>query len=289
MKHLIQLLSILLLLSCNENSNQNKETNTTSEPEERPSLQEDLMHYWDDFPYADPIAFTDSAHISNMLLRWIDALTQLPDSDVQVCARTVVTAGGGSPSGQKSMFQWLEKYLNDPNSPVRNEELFIPVLQAFTEDSIIDEIDKVRPRFLLSQAMKNRKGTKATDIDILLTDGSRKHLYDVCTPLILIYFFNPDCHDCKRVGGMLAEEPIFQQLQQQGRLTILAIYPDEDLTSWQKYQGTFPREWITGRLDKAYERDKYVLPAIPSLYLLDSSHIVLLKDATIEMIMHRLS
>ena len=39
-----------------------------------------------------------------------------------------------------------DKYLYDPNSPMRNEEFYIPVLDAMLASPLLEEIEKVRPK-----------------------------------------------------------------------------------------------------------------------------------------------
>lgn len=75
--------------------------------------------------------------------------------------------------------------------------------------------------------------------------------------------------------------PIINQLLEQKRLTVLSIYPDEELDEWRKHLNEFPKEWVNG-YDKTFaikEQQLYDLKAIPTLYLLNKDKTVLLKDA----------
>ena len=68
----------------------------------------------------------------------------------------------------------------------------------------------------------------------------------------------------------------------QGRLKVLALYPDEDLAAWRDYRSNMPASWINA-YDKGCvirEKSTYNLSAIPALYLLDRDKRVLVKDAT---------
>ena len=75
---------------------------------------------------------------------------------------------------------------------------------------------------------------------------------------------------------------MLNELQELGRLKILAIYPDTDIEAWRDYQPNMPKRWISGYdADMAISRDRsYNLRAIPALYLLDSEKRVLVKDGT---------
>lgn len=65
-------------------------------------------------------------------------------------------------------------------------------------------------------------------------------------------------------------------------LAILALYPDESLTSWNKNKGIYPYNWIVARYARDIDRERYNIPAIPSTYLLDKNKKVIYKDAIIE-------
>ena len=107
-------------------------------------------------------------------------------------------------------------------------------------------------------------------------------LYGIKSEYTLIYFNNPECHDCGRVHGYLVASKVFTTLLRTGRLKLLALYPDEDLGSWTRHKDEYPSTWIAARYAKKSDRDSYHLLAIPSLYLLDKTKRVLLKDATVE-------
>ncbi len=190
----------------------------------------------------------------------------------------------GCKEKQQRLFGWAESLFGDPNSPVRNEDLYIAVLEAFIEDSLIQEEQKIRPRYLLKTAQKNRPGSTATDFELWTVQGKRMKLSEVASPYLLLYFFNPDCQDCGRVTKYLQESPLFQDLQRQQILKVVAVYPDEDLEIWKNYRNKISREWIAGRFVGEKDRDAFYLPAIPMLYLLDKDKKVLLKDATVEYI-----
>lgn len=82
-------------------------------------------------------------------------------------------------STDSSMFVYFsglyEKYLYDPNSPMRDESLYIYVLDAVLEAPFLDEVSKIRPAHLLELALKNRVGEPATDFTYTLVDGKKRN------------------------------------------------------------------------------------------------------------------
>jgi hypothetical protein len=65
-------------------------------------------------------------------------------------------------------------------------------------------------------------------------------------------------------------------------LKVLAVYPDENLEIWKKHLNDLPPAWINSydQSQTIRQHQTYDLKAIPTLYLLDESKRVLLKDAT---------
>ena len=51
---------------------------------------------------------------------------------------------------------------------MRNEEFYIPVLEAMAASPVLEEIEKVRPKARLELAQKNRIGTKAINFTYTL-------------------------------------------------------------------------------------------------------------------------
>ena len=173
--------------------------------------------------------------------------------------------------------------LADPNSPLRNEECYIPFLEYAIKEGKIDEAYKERYSFQLRNALKNRVGTIANDFKYITREGTTGTLKSIKANYTLIYFNNPDCHDCKRVYNILAgDSPTLAHLVARGELAILALYPDESLTSWNKNKGIYPYNWIVARYARDIDRERYNIPAIPSTYLLDKNKKVIYKDAIIE-------
>lgn len=184
-----------------------------------------------------------------------------------------------------------ELYLLDPNSPYRNEELFIPVLEHFAASPLASEEQRAHAAWLAPRITLNRPGQVAADFDFISPKGRRENLHatiDARKPQrTLLFFSNPGCPNCKEITETLSQDLGIQAMVEDGRLLVVNIYPDEDLQAWLDYLPNYPAEWICG-----YDPDQllnsetvYWLRAIPSLYLLDEQKRVILKDATLEQLL----
>ena len=77
-------------------------------------------------------------------------------------------------------------------------------------------------------------------------------------------------------GGVLMP---LDDLIAKGRLAIVNVYPDADLTEWRSYAPIYPKNWYNGyNGDLDVAGGLYNLRAIPSLYVLDENKNVVFKD-----------
>ena len=65
------------------------------------------------------------------------------------------------------------------------------------------------------------------------------------------------------------------------------IFIDREVDAWKAKAATYPKNWINGYDHNFTIREDliYNVRAIPSLYLLDSSKRVILKDAPVEQVL----
>lgn len=175
----------------------------------------------------------------------------------------------------------VEKYLFDPNSPFRDEDLYgLYAEKLASYEGLSSEMRAKYDRDARLCAL-NRVGTKATDFRFADRRGTVRTLHGIDAPYILLFFSNPGCEACMNIINVLKGEPSISQMITSGKLKVLNIYIDEDLEAWRSYMPIYPEEWYNGfDPDFAIRNETlYNVRAIPSLYLLDSEKTILLKDS----------
>ncbi len=249
-----------------------------------------LGHYWEGLDWKDTTLIGSDA-LDKAFEKWMQSILWIPQADAATVTGSIVSCGHGYPDMQTALYRMIAEVLNDPNSEVRNDELFLPVLEAYTTDTIIPEADRMRPAFLLKQLGMNRLGTIASDFTISLLKGGTATLDKLSvTPFTILYFFNPDCPGCEDISEVLKTDPELQKLEDRDFVRIVAVYPDPDPEPWDAHKNdVYPYGWIPGRLANEAERDKYYLQAIPTLYLLDKDRRIILKDASVETVIGMLT
>ena len=243
-----------------------------------------VSNYWNNFHFAD----TTYIHLPDIteqaFVDYLDILPHLEIDNVHCSISNMLDKAIEMDTTHKVYLYFLElykSYLYDANSPMLNEEIYIIVANYILEDTVSNIAVKERAKFNLSMMLKNRKGNIATDIIYTTDKGETSNLHSLDKAYTLLYFYNPDCHACKETSTYLMESPVIKELLEKGRLDILALYPDEDISLWKKYIMHIPPSWINAYDKEQLIRNKttYDLRAIPSLYLLDKNKRILLKDA----------
>jgi len=152
-----------------------------------------------------------------------------------------------------------EHYLDNPYSPMRNDRTYATLIEAVAAmpDNAISSTERIKLLDKSRLLRLNLPGNKASNFTLTTPDGREKSLQEINADLLLLYFYDPDCEQCKETQKHMEQSRILKDK----RLQILRVNPtDYDLA---------------GRLLYWFDR-------MPSLYLLDKDKRVILKDATIE-------
>ena len=174
-----------------------------------------------------------------------------------------------------------EKYLYDPNSPLRNEEYYLHYAENLSSYAGYDQILRDKYVRQVNGCSLNRIGAKAADFAFADSRGRVTTLYDIKAPYTLLFFSNPGCEACMSIIDMLKGEPRVAEMLSSGFLAVVNVYIDEDIQAWMDYMPIYPTEWHNGFDQNQAIRTEglYSVRAIPSLYLLDYEKRVILKDA----------
>lgn len=242
-----------------------------------------VRHYWENVDFADTTYLDHREVMEQAWVDYIDIMKLVPEETAISAIKQMYKDAGK----KKKVFFYFtdlaEKYLYDPNSPMRNEELYIPVLDAMLESAVLDDTEKILPKGRRDLAEQNRLGRQAEDFTYTLVSGKSGTLYGVKADYTLLFINNPGCHACEEGIKELKQAPAINKEFEAGNLKILSVYPDEDKEEWERHLSDFPKEWINGYDKKLMIKEKnlYDLKAIPTLYLLDKNKKVLLKDAVV--------
>lgn len=248
-----------------------------------------VFHYWDRFDFTNR-RLIDRAEITEQaFVDYINILGHVPREKANESLVYTLEKASVDSLMYRHLVALFEKYLYDPNSPFRNEEMYIPVLNEAVRSSSITEERRSTLLFQQEMVLKNRVGKRAANFLYTLPSGQSKGLYDLKSEYTLLIFSNPGCNTCEVVIKKLEQSKELNRafsMNTPGRtmLTILTVYPDEDIDEWISHLDKMPATWIHG-YDKGMvitHKKLYDIKAIPTLYLLDKEKKVILKDISIE-------
>jgi thioredoxin-related protein len=242
------------------------------------------LHYWDTFDFGDT-ACVHAPDVTDQAL--VNFVFILPYASAEAQTKGIDTLLSKAQVNDRVFGYFtalLDRYLYEPNSPLYNEELYIPVLRYLLASPKVDSLRKSTYDFRLSMALKNRKGTKATDIVYGDVKGKKHTLWTTATDRrTLLVFFDPECEHCVEIIGKLRTEALLKEQVDSGQLAILAIYAEGNKEAWEKAKTDMPDGWLIG-CDRSGIRKHtlYDLKAMPTFYLLDKDKTVILKDANVK-------
>ena len=250
-----------------------------------------VMHYWDRFDFSDETLTLRPEITEQAFVDYINILSYVPFDRTKESLNYTLRKAEANNTMYTYFGTLFDKYFYGANSPFRNEEFYIPVLQELVNSEILSETDKSRYRFQFEMVMKNRVGETANDFAYTLASGESQRMHSIKSEYLVLMFSNPGCSTCASVTDVLTKSPTINEAfsmnsPSRTMVTVLTVYPDADIDEWRSYLPQMPANWIHS-YDKETTITKqklYDIKAIPTLYLLDKDKKVILKDTSIEAI-----
>lgn len=253
-----------------------------TDPEERRSYL--LAHYWDEFDFADTTLLHRAEVTEQGVVNYIALVASHPDeaeADASLDAFCRLLAP--SEEARQTMASLMDKYLYDPMSPMRNDALYVRFLNKLLVYVPAGDARRERWNFLRELAGRNNPGQEATDFTYYLPDGSRHTLRGTKAEHLLLLFYDPECENCHAAMQEMKANAALAEAVRSGRVTVLAIYTEGNPDVWKARLGEMPAGWVVGT-DREIIKTKalYDLKAMPTLYLLDRTKRVQMKDVAFD-------
>ena len=236
-----------------------------------------ISDFWSEFNFVDSANYNSKKKKTDILFsKYIVQSQSLPYSEISRENNKLLSKCEKYENVFIYFWRLFEKYYYDPDSPYRNDSLYINILSYIIDSSVLP-VTYNKAMYQWRLIHKNRVGFKAEDFSFTISTGAKKHLYDVKNDYIVLFFNMPDCEECIRTKEILESRSNSMK-----NVSILAIYPNNDYLLWSNVE--YPERWING-YDKdliILKRELYDLRAFPTMYLLDRNMNVVLKDPSIK-------
>lgn len=217
------------------------------------------LHFYDAMDWSDPKMSADDAQTQ----AWADFLSILPYTSSGNDSAAISRLFSSIPAGFIPLYDELaEAYLLSADSEFTSERLYVQTLNSILSRPDLSATDRAFHKAHLEYLNLNAPGSAATDFTFTTSDGTTARLSDFVgkTPYLLIVFHDPDCDVCHNLLATLDTDHEWQSLKSEGTLAI--ITPE-----------------ITDELEETF-RMLYT----PSLYLLDSSGHVIVRNVLLDKI-----
>jgi hypothetical protein len=208
-----------------------------------------LVGYWDGYAFTDTMNIHRPEVTMKAFAGYAELLSRIGREEAGTAIRGLLERTCEDSTGRmyNHFLGLLKEAFYNPISPLRDDELYIPVLEYALGDSTLAEIDRSHLFFDLSGMRLNRVDSISTDFAWQDIEGRKGRLSTAKGHYRLVYFNNPDCHACEEMTRRLAGDQVISGLVSSGYLSVLAVYPDRDQASWREHAGSFPPEWINPR------------------------------------------
>ena len=281
---------------------------TLREPAERAAYV--IGHFWDAMDFTDARRALDRDFVEQNFSNFISVFPYADEGARRQAVGTLLSRAAADSAAYMTVLDVAELYLFDPNSPMRSEEFYLPFLEYATTAQTPFAYPTARLHYQIEAVRKNRPGMPAADFAFVTRAGRATSLRaevealrqkpsgtqpqgrsdarrtDVATtehaaeaPHLLLVFYDPDCDHCREVMSALQEDAELAHRVADGRMGVVAVYSGEDRTLWERTAATLPEAWTVGYESGLLQDDgRYILRAMPTLYLIGADGRVVLKD-----------
>lgn len=241
-------------------------------PQERAAYA--LDHFWDAMDFVTDDRCLDTLFVEQTFANFLAILSVAQDDVAQKAVSKLLDKVSSREAARELISYVVDKYLDEPGSPMRNEDQLMMFLRHTAADESLPSVVREVAAIRLSHAEKNRPGTVPADFHILTSDGQRTTLHKCLNGMqTIVMFYDPDCEHCMDIKKRLAEVNLHEGMQ------VVAIDVVGDKAAWEANNASMPSGWIVGfALDPIEEEETYVFREMPTFYVIGSDGKISMKD-----------
>ncbi len=207
-------------------------------------------HYWDNYNFADTLMLKSEEVTEQGFVNFIDILGRFSPAIAQKGIAGFTQRAFKNTAAKERFESLIEHYFENPQSPLRNDRVYLYFLEEMKNSPCFDEAEKERLAFKIKTTNKNLPGDIAINFNFKDENGKSHQLSDYRDQKVILYFYDPDCENCHKVSAWLKQQTIPADIK------VLKIIADNPISHI------------------------YSLRAMPTIFLLDKGNLVVLKDCT---------
>ncbi len=179
-----------------------------------------------------------------------------------------------------TLAQMAERLCGTDSAEYASEDLMQPFAQAVANSKKVKSPEKARYAAMARRMQNSRLGTVPSNFSFTVPDGSKAMFSDITEPTVLLFFYEPDCLDCRLARTRLGNDFVVKTLIAHKLLKVVAIYPGEPDETWQADIESMPDQWVIGA---APDIDlDFTIKRTPQLYFLDENRKITDKDFSVD-------
>lgn len=207
-------------------------------------------HYWDNYNFADTLMLKSEEVTEQGFVNFIDILGRFNPAIAQKGIAGFTQRAFKNTAAKERFESLIEHYFENPQSPLRNDRVYLLFLEEMKNSPCFDEAEKERLAFKIKTTNNNLPGDIAINFNFKDENGKSHQLSDYRDQKVILYFYDPDCENCHKVSAWLKQQTIPADIK------VLKIIADNPISHI------------------------YSLRAMPTIFLLDKGNLVVLKDCT---------
>lgn len=207
-------------------------------------------HYWDNYNFADTLMLKSEEVTEQGFVNFIDILGRFSPAIAQKGIAGFTRKAFLHTAAKERFESLIEHYFENPQSPLRNDRVYLLFLEEMKNSPCFDEAEKERLAFKIKTTNKNLPGDIAINFNFKDENGKSHQLSDYRDQKVILYFYDPDCENCHKVSAWLKQQTIPTDIK------VLKIIADNHISHI------------------------YSLRAMPTIFLLNKGNLVVLKDCT---------
>ncbi|NAS11126.1 redoxin domain-containing protein [Flavobacteriaceae bacterium R33] len=235
--------------------------------------------FWDKMDFSD-IRLLYTPVVTNKLKRYITRLTpQHPDS-INKASDYLIQKALNYPEYFKFFANWIAlNYEPSKTTFMDKEAVYVHMIQnyftherAFWSDSTLVSALQQRAGEMAS-SLVGKKGPDVVSRDI---NGQTRSIYDIKSPYIIVYMYNPSCEHCIEETPKLIQ--FYHEWKNKG-VEVFGIAIDTDDTEWRDYVAKSGMPW-TNVFDPTNRSiyGKYYVDITPEIYVLNPERTIIAKN-----------
>lgn len=229
------------------------------------------VHYWDALDFVDDARAADTAFMEQALVDFLSIMPHVPEQARRDGLAVMFGRASADEDASELLRLLCQIYLSDAGSPMRDERLYVDMLEADAMSQPEGSATGIRRMALAEEMKKNLPGDVAADFAMVTADGgdAPATLHRLVTRPTLMLVYNPDCGTCHEVIDAMKRDAALQHAVAVGTVSVLAVAVDTGRDMWESYRGNIPTEWVSALdTDGIGDNEIYYVPETPMVYLI---------------------